>query len=109
LLVQIGHVLNACVRTTDLVFRCGGDEFGVILPGTSALGALHVAEKILELVQSGDILKSLGYSGTSSVSIGIAEYRQGSASENLVADADHALYDSKRSGRNTVRIFLKSE
>ena len=108
LLVQIGHVLNACVRTTDLVFRCGGDEFGVVLPGTSAEGAMHVAEKILELVQSGDILKNLGYSGNTSVSIGIAEYRHGSPSENLVADADHALYDSKRSGKNTARIFGKS-
>jgi len=109
LLVQIGHVLNACVRTTDLVFRCGGDEFGVVLPGTSAEGALHVAEKILSLVKSGDILSTLGYTGTTSVSIGIAEYRHGSPSENLVADADHALYDSKRSGKNTVRIFGKKE
>jgi diguanylate cyclase (GGDEF)-like protein len=109
LLVQIGRVLNACVRTTDLVFRCGGDEFGVVLPGTSAEGALHVAEKILALVQSGDILETLGYEGTTSVSIGIAEYRHGSPSENLVADADHALYDSKRSGKNTVRIFGKTQ
>ena len=109
LLVQIGHVLNACVRTTDLVFRCGGDEFGVVLPGTSAEGALTVAEKILELVQSGDILRSLGYSGNTSVSIGIADYRHGSPPENLVADADHALYDSKRSGKNTVRIFRKTD
>src|SRR5688572_1738857 len=109
LLVQIGRVLNACVRTTDLVFRCGGDEFGVVLPGTSAEGAMHVAEKILGLVQSGEILEGLGYSGTTSVSIGIAEYRHGSPSENLVADADHALYDSKRSGKNTVRIFGKKE
>ena len=108
LLVQIGRVLNACVRTTDLVFRCGGDEFGVVLPGTSTEGALHVAEKILTLVKSGDILETLGYSGATSVSIGIAEYRHGSPSENLVADADHALYDSKRSGKNTVRIFGKT-
>jgi len=109
LLVRIGQVLNTCVRTTDLVFRCGGDEFGVVLPGTNAEGALHVAEKILELVQAGDILQSLGYSGTTSVSIGIAEYRHGTTSENLVADADHALYDSKRAGKNTVRIFGKKE
>jgi diguanylate cyclase (GGDEF)-like protein len=91
------------------VFRCGGDEFGVVLPGTSAEGALFVAEKILGLVKSGDILETLGYSGTTSVSIGIAEYRHGSPSENLVADADHALYDSKRSGKNTVRIFGKGQ
>ena len=105
LLVQIGQILNECVRATDLVFRCGGDEFGVILPGTSSEGALHVAEKILERMQSGEVLKSLGYAGPASVSIGIAEYRHGSPSENLVADADHALYDSKRAGKNTVRIF----
>jgi diguanylate cyclase (GGDEF)-like protein len=109
LLVQIGRVLNACVRTTDLVFRCGGDEFGVVLPGTSAEGALQVAKKILGLVESGDILETLGYSGTTSVSIGIAEYRHGSPSESLVADADHALYDAKRAGKNTVRIFGKNE
>jgi diguanylate cyclase (GGDEF)-like protein len=105
LLVQIGQILNECVRATDLVFRCGGDEFGVILPGTSSEGALHVAEKILERVQSDEVLKSFGYAGRASVSIGIAEYRHGSPSENLVADADHALYDSKRAGKNTVRIF----
>jgi diguanylate cyclase (GGDEF)-like protein len=104
-LVQIGRVLEACVRTTDLVFRCGGDEFGVVLPGTSAEGAMHVADKILERVRTGEIMNSLGYTGATTVSIGIADYRRGSPSENLVADADQALYLSKRAGRNTVRIF----
>src|SRR6185295_2277060 len=49
-LMEIGHIIEKTVRNTDLVFRCGGDEFGVVLPGTSAEGALHVAEKILQRV-----------------------------------------------------------
>jgi len=108
-LVQIGQVLGACVRTTDLVFRCGGDEFGVVLPGTSAEGAVHVADKILDRVRTGELMNALGYSGSTTVSIGIADYRRGSPSENLVADADQALYLSKRAGRNTVRIFGRDQ
>jgi two-component system, cell cycle response regulator len=108
-LVEVGRVLHSSVRTTDLVFRCGGDEFGVILPGTSAEGALKVAHKILKSVQSGAILQSLGYTGASTVSIGIAEYQRGSPSESLVADADQGLYDAKRSSKNTVRVYKKKE
>jgi diguanylate cyclase (GGDEF)-like protein len=108
-LVQVGRVLESSVRNTDLVFRCGGDEFGVVLPGTNAEGAVHVAQKILERVQSGAILQSLGYSGAATVSIGVAEYQRGAPSESLVADADQALYTSKRSSKNTVRVYKKEQ
>jgi|RhiMethySRZTD1v2_1073278.scaffolds.fasta_scaffold05029_13 diguanylate cyclase (GGDEF)-like protein len=106
-LVHIGQVLTSSVRTTDLVFRCGGDEFGVVLPGTNAEGALHVANKILEKVQASDVLRSQGYAGATSVSIGIAEYQSGEQPETLVSEADQALYASKKSSKNTVRIFRK--
>src|SRR5262249_19145162 len=46
-LIQIAKTLNITVRNTDFVFRCGGDEFAVILPGTDLDGAEHVAKKIL--------------------------------------------------------------
>ena len=62
-LVQIARILNSCVRKIDLVFRVGGDEFGVVLPATTADGALHVGEKILEKIESSNILKSLGFKG----------------------------------------------
>jgi diguanylate cyclase (GGDEF)-like protein len=106
-LVEIGGVLHECVRNTDIVFRYGGDEFAVIPPNTTADGALRVAQKILDRVHSGDILQSLGYSGTTTVSIGIAEYGRGSPSDTLVRHADHALLDAKRVGKNTIRIFGK--
>jgi len=103
---QIAQILHGCVRKIDLVFRVGGDEFGVVLPGTTAEGAEHVANKILEKVRAANILKSLfGFKGSSTVSIGAAEYRPGSPAESLVADADTALYAAKKDGRNTVRVF----
>jgi diguanylate cyclase (GGDEF)-like protein len=104
-LTQIAKNLERTVRNTDFVFRCGGDEFGVVLPGTSVEGAMHVAEKILQRVEATDILSSLGYSGPVTVSIGLSEYHRGSHFETLVAEADQALYASKRSSKNCARAF----
>jgi diguanylate cyclase (GGDEF)-like protein len=104
-LTQIAKIFKDAVRTTDFVCRCGGDEFGIVLPGTIAKGALPAAKKILERVHSGNILHPLGRSGTTTVSIGIAEHRHGQLPETLVGHADQALYAAKRSGKNTIRIF----
>jgi diguanylate cyclase (GGDEF)-like protein len=104
-LTQIAKTLEHSVRNTDFVFRCGGDEFGVVLPGTDLEGAMHVAEKILHRVENGDILPSLGYSGRVTVSIGLSEYHRGSHFETLVAEADQALYMSKRASKNCAKAF----
>src|SRR5205085_1642984 len=61
-LTQIAKTLEHTVRNTDFVFRCGGDEFGVVLPGTDLAGAMHVAGKILQKVETSDTLTTLGYS-----------------------------------------------
>src|SRR5438132_11106661 len=104
-LTEIAKTLQQTVRNTDFVFRCGGDEFGVVLPGTNVDGAMHAAEKILQRVESSDILTALGYSGPVTVSIGLSEYHRGSHFETLVAEADQALYASKRSSKNCARAF----
>ena len=106
-LSETARIIEHTVRNTDLVFRCGGDEFGVVLPGTTLEGALHVAEKILERVQEGKILTNLGYSGNLTVSIGVSEYLKGSHFETLVAEADQALYSSKRSSKNCAQAFAR--
>jgi diguanylate cyclase (GGDEF)-like protein len=108
-LSQIADTLRATVRNTDFVFRCGGDEFGVVLPGTNLEGAMHVAEKILQKVESGNILTALGYSGPVTVSIGLSEYHRGSHFETLVAEADQALYASKRSSKNCAKAFKATD
>jgi two-component system, cell cycle response regulator len=104
-LTQIAKTIERTVRNTDFVFRCGGDEFGVVLPGTNLDGAMHAAEKILQKVESSDILTAFGYSGPVTVSIGLSEYHRGSHFETLVAEADQALYASKRSSKNCARAF----
>jgi len=107
-LTHIAKTLEHAVRNTDFVFRCGGDEFGVVLPGTDLEGAMHVAEKILQRVEAGEILTTLGYSGRVTVSIGLSEYHRGSHFETLVAEADQALYMSKRSSKNCANAFRAS-
>src|SRR5262245_16790025 len=104
-LTQIAKTLKQTVRNTDFVFRCGGDEFAVVLPSTDLDGAMHAAEKILQRVDTNEIFSSTGYSGRVTVSIGLSEYRQGSHFETLVAEADQALYMAKRSSKNCVKAF----
>lgn len=104
-ITHIAKTLEQTIRNTDFVFRCGGDEFGVVLPGTDLEGAMHVAEKILQKVEAGEVLTSLGYPGKTTVSIGVSQYRQGSHFETLVAEADQALYTAKRSSKNNAKSF----
>ncbi|MBI4474678.1 MAG: sensor domain-containing diguanylate cyclase [Acidobacteria bacterium] len=104
-LSHIAKVIERTVRNTDFVFRCGGDEFGVVLPGTNLDGAMRAAEKILHKVEASEILTALGYSGPVTVSIGVSEYHRGSHFETLVAEADQALYASKRSSKNCIRAY----
>jgi diguanylate cyclase (GGDEF)-like protein len=105
LLTHIAQILERTVRNTDFVFRYGGDEFSVILPGTNVEGAIRAAEKILQKVQSSQLPQLTGYSGLMSVSIGVSEYRKGTPAETLVTEADQALYASKRSTKNTYRVY----
>jgi diguanylate cyclase (GGDEF)-like protein len=104
-LTQIAKTLQHTVRNTDFVFRCGGDEFGIVLPGTNLEGAMYAAEKILLKVATAEILASLGYSGSVTVSIGVSEYRRGNHFETLVAEADQALYVCKRNSKNCAKAY----
>jgi diguanylate cyclase (GGDEF)-like protein len=105
LLTQVAKTIGHTVRNTDFVFRCGPDEFGVVLPGTDLDSAMHVAEKILGRVETGEISTLLGSSGRVTVSIGLSEYRRGSHFETLVAEAEQALYKAQRRSRNCARAF----
>lgn len=95
---KLTAVLLATCRTSDVVGRYGGDEFLTILVDADEAHALNVAERIrIDLATA--VLDLEGSHIPLSASIGVAEYpRDGRTAGELIATADAALYQSKRSG-----------
>jgi diguanylate cyclase (GGDEF)-like protein/PAS domain S-box-containing protein len=100
--------LDRVSRPTDLVARYGGEEFAVILPNTSATGALQIAERMRSAVQELRILHQGNSHGVITVSIGCATRspKPDSTLDILVQAADNALYRAKAAGRNTVEVAV---
>jgi diguanylate cyclase (GGDEF)-like protein len=94
-------ILAEVHRGSDLVARYGGDEFSVILPETTLTGAGGIAEAIQSRLQ-----KISGLYGSLSVSIGIAVAGSDSVTtEDLVENAERALYRAKSGGRNRIAVI----
>src|SRR4029450_639952 len=104
-LKKLAHIFQRAVRITDVLVRVGGDEFGVLLPGTDLAGAMHVAENIRSRVEVAEGPLGSGSKTGPSVSIGVAEYLRGSGSEVLQMQADQALYRAKELSKNRVEVF----
>ena len=90
------------LRMTDLSGRVGGEEFAALLPCSLEEGVL-VAERVREAFQASNIVVDEGPVDTA-VSIGVAGGPAGTELEVLLAAADTALYQAKRSGRNRVEV-----
>jgi diguanylate cyclase (GGDEF)-like protein/PAS domain S-box-containing protein len=90
-LCRLADVLAFCCRDIDTAARFGGDEFGLVLPETNAEAAKRVARRICESVANDNKEPKL------SISVGVAIYPQdGDSIENLLCEADSALYAMKR-------------
>ena len=84
------------MRHSDVVYRIGGDEFGLILVGENALGALRVTHRLLATLRSGTRVNH------PSATAGIADTNGSVTTDELVRRADVGLYDAKRSGQQAV-------
>jgi diguanylate cyclase (GGDEF)-like protein len=91
LLRNFGRAIRGAIRGNDLGLRIGGDEFLILLPRTSAVPAKLVAERLGETA-----ILFPGQSGPAQFSYGVATYRPGESGTDVVARADAALGESKR-------------
>jgi diguanylate cyclase (GGDEF)-like protein len=110
LLLQVARRLAACVRKSDTVARLGGDEFVILLEDIAAISgdvgknAGIVSEKVRLILSQPYLLDSQEYQST--VSIGITLFTSpGNAPDELVKQADIAMYQAKSAGRNAIRFF----
>jgi len=103
LLAATGRILAAERRTTDIVARFGGEEFAVLVPGSSEMAA-EVADRIRRAVSRLDVEVGGGRRDGRTISAGVASLRPDDTPEDLVERADRALYLSKERGRNRVSI-----
>lgn len=101
-LEAVAQVLTAMSRTSDTVCRFGGEEFAIILPETTNANAVVVAERIRKKIAQLD----LGFTVTASIGVGSAKVTKSLLPEHLIAEADGALYEAKRKGRNRVESVV---
>jgi diguanylate cyclase (GGDEF)-like protein/PAS domain S-box-containing protein len=105
-LVAIGARLKAMVRSHDLLARFGGDEFVVLLEDVAGVDvAVAAARRICAAVQQPIVLPE-GHELVASVSVGIALTEPGKSADDVLRNADVAMYEAKaKSGGGTYRVF----
>ena len=102
ILQQVGLIISRNVRGNDLVGRFGGEEFVVFLPNTSVVTAKCVAERIRSVIESTVFPNNLRVT----ISAGVATQDDPLGRiDFLLKNADDALYQAKREGRNKVIVY----
>ena len=107
---RVADALKGNIRETDFAARFGGDEFCILLPQTSPAEAVQTALRIRKRV-SGMSVSDASYHMQVTVSIGVDSFdgRQASSVDQLRRNANRALQEAKRRGKNQVWLFSGSE
>lgn len=103
---EIANLLKKTLRFSDIKSRYGGEEFAVIMTGTSLSDAYEVAERLRKKIET----TTFKYQETQlkvTISVGLASAQKGLDAFSLIRNADEALYKSKQLGRNQVSVFGK--
>lgn len=108
-------VLRECVacshhalRSTDMLFRYGGEEFVVLLPGVDASGAALAAERLRSVIEK-HVFNSRHDTVPVTVSIGTASLVGDDSAKMMIERADKALYSAKKAGRNCVESYTEDQ
>ena len=105
-LIQVAECLAQHVREQDMIGRFGGEEFILLLPNTTTEQAQHVAERCrIALTELNFVYEQQPFS--ISASFGISSSQNASEPQQIIRQADQALYAVKTAGRNQVQIYCK--
>ncbi|MCX4187255.1 GGDEF domain-containing protein [Methylophaga sp. OBS4] len=105
-LKSFARILRENVRKSDLVGRIGGEEFALALPDTDLAGASHILDKVRLLAKH----TAVAYSGhtieyTISIGLSISDETEQKLLDQLIRQADHALYAAKHAGKDCIVEF----
>lgn len=107
-LQTIAAILKAGCRPQDIVARVGGEEFVVVFRGTALNAAMIVSERLRSVIEKTD-WSELHPQLRVTISFGLSDNRTAADSRQMLAEADHWLYEAKRGGRNRVAAIVGPE
>ena len=97
-LISVADTISATLRKADIAVRWGGEEFVLLMPGTTLKESGEISERVRKSIEAGTYHKGVKVT----VSIGITDFTRGDSLETMIKRADKALYDAKDTGRNRV-------
>ncbi|WP_337879136.1 diguanylate cyclase [Rheinheimera sp.] len=105
-LVELAAQVKQLLRDSDWFGRYGGEEFGIVLTNTDKAGAFEVAQRLCQQIAATSFhYQQHKIQVTLSIGVAVLQNFDERAAEQLIAAADQALYQAKRSGRNRVLCF----
>lgn len=115
ILKTVSKIIRSRLREYDIAARYGGEEFAILLPFTDETEAAMVAERLrkavenkvidIEKVNTKNDIKTIKIT----ISLGIYQFKSADKTQDLLMNADKALYEAKESGRNMVKIYKKND
>lgn len=100
ILKRVTDIMNLRIRVTDSLYRIGGEEFVVVLEGADLHRAARLAEQLRTLVDANELVPDHAVT----ISLGVAEIKQGEIGNDWLHRADEALYRAKDAGRNSTSL-----
>jgi diguanylate cyclase (GGDEF)-like protein/PAS domain S-box-containing protein len=107
LLSALAHVITAGIRSEDIACRYGGEEFLLVMPGTSLETTRERAENVRQAVKALQVKYQGRFLKSTTISLGVAIFPDhGFTAEEVIAAADAALYRAKQAGRDRVECAM---
>ncbi len=107
-LSHIGQIIRDNIRQVDLAARYGGDEFLIVLTETGREGAVVFAERLRKSIESFKFIsddRCYQLSASIGIAMGDENFKIDGTAQDLVRQADHAMYAAKHKGKNCVKVF----